>query len=71
MIFDIATTVESLSQGIDARAQARSSAPATPSGGRLRTRPAVLLETRDKVEADIESIGVLQVEIARPSKEEY
>jgi 2-keto-4-pentenoate hydratase/2-oxohepta-3-ene-1,7-dioic acid hydratase in catechol pathway len=65
MIFDIATTVESLSQGMTLE-PGEIISTGTPSGVGFARVPPFFLKPGDKVEADIESIGVLQVEIAAP-----
>ncbi|HTM06983.1 MAG TPA: fumarylacetoacetate hydrolase family protein [Verrucomicrobiae bacterium] len=65
MIFDIATTIESLSQGMTLE-PGEIISTGTPSGVGFARVPPFFLKPGDKVEADIESIGVLQVEIAAP-----
>ena len=65
MIFDIATTIESLSQGMTLE-PGEIVSTGTPSGVGFARVPPFFLKPGDKVEADIESIGVLQVEIASP-----
>ena len=65
MIFDIATTVESLSQGMTLE-PGEIISTGTPSGVGFARVPPFFLKPGDKVEADIESIGVLEVEIAAP-----
>ncbi len=67
MIFDIATTIESLSQGMTLE-PGEIISTGTPSGVGFARVPPFFLKPGDKVEADIESIGVLEVEIAAPSK---
>jgi 2-keto-4-pentenoate hydratase/2-oxohepta-3-ene-1,7-dioic acid hydratase in catechol pathway len=65
MIFDIATTIESLSQGMTLE-PGEIISTGTPSGVGFARVPPFFLKPGDKVEADIESIGVLEVEIAAP-----
>lgn len=65
MIFDIATTIESLSAGMTLE-PGEIISTGTPSGVGFARVPPFFLKPGDKVEADIESIGVLQVEIAAP-----
>jgi 2-keto-4-pentenoate hydratase/2-oxohepta-3-ene-1,7-dioic acid hydratase in catechol pathway len=65
MIFDIATTIESLSSGMTLE-PGEIISTGTPSGVGFARVPPFFLKPGDKVEADIESIGVLQVEIAAP-----
>jgi 2-keto-4-pentenoate hydratase/2-oxohepta-3-ene-1,7-dioic acid hydratase in catechol pathway len=65
MIFDIATTIESLSQGMTLE-PGEIVSTGTPSGVGFARVPPFFLKPGDKVEADIEGIGVLQVEIAAP-----
>ena len=65
MIFDIATTIESLSQGMTLE-PGEIVSTGTPSGVGFARVPPFFLKPGDKVEADIEGIGVLQVEIAEP-----
>jgi len=65
MIFDIATTIESLSQGMTLE-PGEIISTGTPSGVGFARVPPFFLKPGDKVEADIEGIGVLQVEIAAP-----
>jgi 2-keto-4-pentenoate hydratase/2-oxohepta-3-ene-1,7-dioic acid hydratase in catechol pathway len=65
MIFDIATTIESLSQGMTLE-PGEVISTGTPSGVGFARVPPFFLKPGDKVEAEIESIGVLQVEIATP-----
>jgi 2-keto-4-pentenoate hydratase/2-oxohepta-3-ene-1,7-dioic acid hydratase in catechol pathway len=63
MIFDIATTIESLSAGMTLE-PGEIISTGTPSGVGFARVPPFFLKPGDKVEADIEGIGVLQVEIA-------
>ena len=65
MIFDIATTIESLSQGMTLE-PGEIISTGTPSGVGFARVPPFFLKPGDKVEADIEGIGVLQVEIVAP-----
>jgi 2-keto-4-pentenoate hydratase/2-oxohepta-3-ene-1,7-dioic acid hydratase in catechol pathway len=65
MIFDIATTIESLSRGMTLE-PGEIISTGTPSGVGFARVPPFFLKPGDKVEADIEGIGVLQVEIAAP-----
>lgn len=65
MIFDIATTIESLSQGMTLE-PGEIVSTGTPSGVGFARVPPFFLKPGDKVEAEIEGIGVLQVEIAAP-----
>jgi 2-keto-4-pentenoate hydratase/2-oxohepta-3-ene-1,7-dioic acid hydratase in catechol pathway len=65
MIFDIATTIESLSSGMTLE-PGEIISTGTPSGVGFARVPPFFLKPGDKVEADIEKIGVLQVEIAAP-----
>jgi 2-keto-4-pentenoate hydratase/2-oxohepta-3-ene-1,7-dioic acid hydratase in catechol pathway len=65
MIFDIATTIESLSQGMTLE-PGEIVSTGTPSGVGFARVPPFFLKPGDRVEADIEKIGVLQVEIAAP-----
>jgi 2-keto-4-pentenoate hydratase/2-oxohepta-3-ene-1,7-dioic acid hydratase in catechol pathway len=65
MIFDIPTTIESLSQGMTLE-PGEIVSTGTPSGVGFARVPPFFLKPGDKVEADIEGIGILQVEIAAP-----
>ena len=65
MIFDIATTIESLSSGMTLE-PGEIISTGTPSGVGFARVPPFFLKPGDKVEAEIEKIGVLQVEIAAP-----
>jgi 2-keto-4-pentenoate hydratase/2-oxohepta-3-ene-1,7-dioic acid hydratase in catechol pathway len=65
MIFDIPTMIESLSQGMTLE-PGEIISTGTPSGVGFARVPPFFLKPGDKVEADIEGIGVLQVEIAAP-----
>ncbi|OGQ78257.1 MAG: hypothetical protein A3F90_00505 [Deltaproteobacteria bacterium RIFCSPLOWO2_12_FULL_60_19] len=65
MIFDIATTIESLSSGMTLE-PGEIISTGTPSGVGFARVPPFFLKPGDKVEADIERIGVLQVEIVAP-----
>lgn len=65
MIFDIATTIESLSQGMTLE-PGEIVSTGTPSGVGFARVPPFFLKPGDKVEADIEKIGVLEVEIVAP-----
>jgi 2-keto-4-pentenoate hydratase/2-oxohepta-3-ene-1,7-dioic acid hydratase in catechol pathway len=65
MIFDIPTTIEALSQGMTLE-PGEIISTGTPSGVGFARVPPFFLKPGDKVEADIQGIGVLQVEIAAP-----
>ena len=65
MIFDIPTIIESLSGGLTLEPGDIIST-GTPSGVGFARVPPVYLNPGDKVEGDIEGIGVLQVEIVGP-----
>ena len=65
MIFDIPTTIEALSQGMTLE-PGEIISTGTPSGVGFARVPPFFLKPGDKVDADIEGIGVLQVEIAAP-----
>ena len=65
MIFDIATTIESLSSGMTLE-PGEIISTGTPSGVGFARVPPFFLKPGDKVEADIEKIGVLQVEVVAP-----
>lgn len=65
MIFDIPTTIEALSSGMTLE-PGEIISTGTPSGVGFARVPPFFLKPGDKVEGDIESIGVLQVEIAAP-----
>jgi 2-keto-4-pentenoate hydratase/2-oxohepta-3-ene-1,7-dioic acid hydratase in catechol pathway len=65
MIFDIAATIESLSQGMTLE-PGEIVSTGTPSGVGFARVPPFFLKPGDKVEADIEKIGVLEVEIVAP-----
>jgi 2-keto-4-pentenoate hydratase/2-oxohepta-3-ene-1,7-dioic acid hydratase in catechol pathway len=65
MIFDIPTIIESLSSGLTLEPGDIIST-GTPSGVGFARVPPVFLKPGDKVEGDIEGIGVLQVEIVEP-----
>jgi 2-keto-4-pentenoate hydratase/2-oxohepta-3-ene-1,7-dioic acid hydratase in catechol pathway len=65
MIFDIPTTIESLSQGLTLEPGDMIST-GTPSGVGFARVPPVFLKPGDKVEGEVEGIGVLQVEIVAP-----
>jgi 2-keto-4-pentenoate hydratase/2-oxohepta-3-ene-1,7-dioic acid hydratase in catechol pathway len=65
MIFDIPTIIESLSRGLTLEPGDIIST-GTPSGVGFARVPPVYLNPGDKVEGDIEGIGVLQVEIVEP-----
>jgi len=65
MIFDIPTTIESLSSGMTLE-PGEIISTGTPSGVGFARVPPFFLKPGDKVEGDIEGIGVLQVEIAAP-----
>jgi 2-keto-4-pentenoate hydratase/2-oxohepta-3-ene-1,7-dioic acid hydratase in catechol pathway len=65
MIFDIPTIIESLSAGITLEPGDIIST-GTPSGVGFARTPPVFLKPGDKVEGDIEGIGVLSVDIVAP-----
>ncbi|MGB7951560.1 MAG: fumarylacetoacetate hydrolase family protein [Candidatus Binatia bacterium] len=65
MIFDIPTIIESLSGGLTLEPGDIIST-GTPSGVGFARVPPVYLNPGDRVEGDIEGIGVLQVEIVEP-----
>ena len=65
MIFDIPTTIESLSSGMTLE-PGEIISTGTPSGVGCARVPPFFLKPGDKVEGEIEGIGVLQVEIAAP-----
>lgn len=65
MIFDIPTTIESLSQGLTLEAGDMIST-GTPSGVGFARVPPVFLKPGDKVEGEVEGIGVLSVDIIAP-----
>jgi 2-keto-4-pentenoate hydratase/2-oxohepta-3-ene-1,7-dioic acid hydratase in catechol pathway len=65
MIFDIATTIESLSKGMTLQPGDIIST-GTPSGVGFARTPPVFLKPGDKVEGEVEGIGTLQVDIAEP-----
>ena len=66
MIFDIPTTIESLSSGMTLE-PGEIISTGTPSGVGFARVPPFFLKPGDKVEGEIEGIGVLQVEIAAPA----
>lgn len=65
MIFDIPTIIESLSHGLTLEPGDIIST-GTPSGVGFARVPPVFLKPGDKVEAEVEGIGTLAVEIAEP-----
>jgi 2-keto-4-pentenoate hydratase/2-oxohepta-3-ene-1,7-dioic acid hydratase in catechol pathway len=65
MIFDIPTTIESLSQGLTLEPGDIIST-GTPSGVGFARVPPRFLKPGDKVEGEVEGIGVLEVEIVAP-----
>lgn len=65
MIFDIPTIIESLSGGLTLEPGDIIST-GTPSGVGFARVPPVYLKPGDKVEGDIEGIGILQVDIVEP-----
>jgi 2-keto-4-pentenoate hydratase/2-oxohepta-3-ene-1,7-dioic acid hydratase in catechol pathway len=65
MIFDIPTTIESLSQGLTLEPGDMIST-GTPSGVGFARVPPVFLKPGDKVEGEVEGIGVLEVQIVAP-----
>ncbi|MEK7210880.1 MAG: fumarylacetoacetate hydrolase family protein, partial [Candidatus Binatota bacterium] len=65
MIFDIPATIEALSSGMTLE-PGEIISTGTPSGVGFARVPPFFLKPGDKVEGDIQGIGVLQVEIAAP-----
>jgi len=65
MIFDIPTIIESLSSGLTLEPGDIIST-GTPSGVGFARVPPVYLKPGDKVEGEVEGVGVLQVEIVEP-----
>jgi len=65
MIFDIPTIIESLSSGLTLEPGDIIST-GTPSGVGFARVPPVFLQAGDKVEGDIEGIGILHVEVVEP-----
>jgi 2-keto-4-pentenoate hydratase/2-oxohepta-3-ene-1,7-dioic acid hydratase in catechol pathway len=65
MIFDIPTTIESLSAGLTLEPGDIIST-GTPSGVGFARVPPVFLKPGDKVEGEVEGIGILQVDIVAP-----
>jgi 2-keto-4-pentenoate hydratase/2-oxohepta-3-ene-1,7-dioic acid hydratase in catechol pathway len=65
MIFDIPTTIESLSSGMTLEPGDIIST-GTPSGVGFARTPPVFLKVGDQVEGEVEGIGTLRVEIAEP-----
>jgi 2-keto-4-pentenoate hydratase/2-oxohepta-3-ene-1,7-dioic acid hydratase in catechol pathway len=65
MIFDVATTIESLSKGMTLEPGDMIST-GTPSGVGFARTPPVFLKPGDKVEGEVEGIGVLEVTIVEP-----
>jgi 2-keto-4-pentenoate hydratase/2-oxohepta-3-ene-1,7-dioic acid hydratase in catechol pathway len=65
MIFDIPTIIESYSRGLTLEPGDIIST-GTPSGVGFARVPPVFLQPGDKVEADVESIGVLAIEVVAP-----
>jgi 2-keto-4-pentenoate hydratase/2-oxohepta-3-ene-1,7-dioic acid hydratase in catechol pathway len=65
MIFDIPATIESLSQGMTLEPGDIIST-GTPSGVGFARVPPLFLKAGDKVEAEVEGVGTLQVEVAAP-----
>ena len=65
MIFDIPTTIESLSAGLTLEPGDMIST-GTPSGVGFARVPPVFLKPGDKVEGEVEGIGILQVDIVAP-----
>lgn len=66
MIFDIPTTIETLSRGMTLE-PGEIISTGTPSGVGFARVPPFFLKPGDKVEGEIEGIGILQVEIAAPA----
>ncbi|MFQ5850932.1 MAG: fumarylacetoacetate hydrolase family protein [Candidatus Binatia bacterium] len=67
MIFDIPTTIEELSRGMTLEPGDIIST-GTPAGVGFARIPPFFLKPGDKVEAEVEGIGTLQVEIAAPKQ---
>jgi 2-keto-4-pentenoate hydratase/2-oxohepta-3-ene-1,7-dioic acid hydratase in catechol pathway len=65
MIFDIPTTIESLSKGMTLEPGDIIST-GTPSGVGFARTPPVFLKPGDKVEGEVEGVGTLEVEVAEP-----
>jgi 2-keto-4-pentenoate hydratase/2-oxohepta-3-ene-1,7-dioic acid hydratase in catechol pathway len=65
MIFDIPATIASLSQGMTLEPGDIIST-GTPSGVGFARVPPLFLKAGDKVEAEVEGVGTLQVEVAAP-----
>jgi 2-keto-4-pentenoate hydratase/2-oxohepta-3-ene-1,7-dioic acid hydratase in catechol pathway len=65
MIFDIPTTIESLTAGLTLEPGDMIST-GTPSGVGFARVPPVFLKPGDKVEGEVEGIGILQVDIVAP-----
>ncbi|HZA54637.1 MAG TPA: fumarylacetoacetate hydrolase family protein [Candidatus Udaeobacter sp.] len=65
MIFDIATTIESLSKGMTLEPGDIIST-GTPSGVGFARTPPVFLKPGDKVDGEVEGVGTLQIEITGP-----
>jgi 2-keto-4-pentenoate hydratase/2-oxohepta-3-ene-1,7-dioic acid hydratase in catechol pathway len=65
MIFDIATTIESLSKGMTLEPGDIIST-GTPSGVGFARTPPVFLKPGDKVDGEVERVGTLQIEITGP-----
>src|SRR6266581_696323 len=65
MIFDIPTIIESLSAGITLEPGDMIST-GTPSGVGFARMPPVFLKPGDRVEGEVESIGILEVEVVAP-----
>ncbi len=65
MIFDIPTTIHELSKGVTLEPGDIIST-GTPSGVGFARTPPIFLKIGDRVEAEVQGIGALQVEIAAP-----
>ena len=65
MIFDIATTIQSLSKGMTLEPGDIIST-GTPSGVGFARTPPVFLKPGDKVDGEVEGVGTLQIEITGP-----
>ncbi len=65
MIFDIPTTIESLSRGMTLE-PGEIISTGTPSGVGFARVPPFFLKPGDKVEAEVEGIGILEVDVAAP-----
>lgn len=66
MIFDIPTQISELSQGMTLE-PGEIISTGTPSGVGFARVPPFFLKPGDKVEGEVEGVGILQVEIAAPA----